>query len=197
MSTSCAIVAVVVLVDGPNRILTSREPNTSYSPTISPYRFGTSSWYSPFGIVHSSFPFDLALVVDISQVIHERYVLAAGVWPGKCAEQASNFANFGMFASCYSFLWRTLDIQHYHQCHILRWDAFLSLEIIDRETESEHVWNDLNNLLLFPQTFVASLTVDTILTFFRAYRDKNGRMVCSLRAIGRHYIRSGWVFFVA
>lgn len=139
MSTSCAIVAVVVLVDGPNRILTSREPNTSYSPTISPYRFGTSSWYSPFGIVHSSFPFDLALVADISQVIHLRYVLAA--------EQTSNFANFGMFASCYSFLWRTLDIQHYHQCHILRWDTF--------EPRDYKPWNRIRTRLKWSQQLAA------------------------------------------
>jgi len=44
-------------------------------------------------------------------------------------------------------------------------------------------------------TFTNALfLVDTILAFFRAYRDKNGRIVYSLKTIGRRYIRSGWFF---
>ena len=42
--------------------------------------------------------------------------------------------------------------------------------------------------------------VDTFMRFFRAFRDKNGRIVYSLKAIRRSYIRSGWVlwaFFIA
>eukprot|EP00584_Thalassiosira_punctigera_P010985 CAMPEP_0172545316 /NCGR_PEP_ID=MMETSP1067-20121228/15255_1 /TAXON_ID=265564 ORGANISM="Thalassiosira punctigera, Strain Tpunct2005C2" /NCGR_SAMPLE_ID=MMETSP1067 /ASSEMBLY_ACC=CAM_ASM_000444 /LENGTH=538 /DNA_ID=CAMNT_0013332031 /DNA_START=233 /DNA_END=1850 /DNA_ORIENTATION=- len=36
--------------------------------------------------------------------------------------------------------------------------------------------------------------VDTVLAFFRAYRDKNGLIVYSLKTIGRRYISSGWFF---
>ncbi len=37
--------------------------------------------------------------------------------------------------------------------------------------------------------------VDTLISFFRAFRDKNGRLVYSLRSIRRQYIRSGYVLF--
>mmetsp|Transcript_5639 Transcript_5639/g.14109 ORF Transcript_5639/g.14109 Transcript_5639/m.14109 type:complete len:550 (-) Transcript_5639:868-2517(-) len=40
----------------------------------------------------------------------------------------------------------------------------------------------------------ATFIVDTFLSFFRAYRDKNGRLVYRLKTIGRNYIRSGWFF---
>ncbi|KAL3817490.1 hypothetical protein ACHAXA_007080 [Cyclostephanos tholiformis] len=36
--------------------------------------------------------------------------------------------------------------------------------------------------------------VDIFLPFFRAYRDKNGRLVLNLKQIRRRYIRSGWFF---
>ena len=35
---------------------------------------------------------------------------------------------------------------------------------------------------------------DSILWFFRAYKDKNGRTIFSLRSIARRYVTSGWFF---
>ena len=37
-------------------------------------------------------------------------------------------------------------------------------------------------------------TADSILVFFRAYRDKDGRIIFSHRSIALRYIKSGWFF---
>mmetsp|Transcript_20538 Transcript_20538/g.44575 ORF Transcript_20538/g.44575 Transcript_20538/m.44575 type:complete len:568 (-) Transcript_20538:1001-2704(-) len=51
-----------------------------------------------------------------------------------------------------------------------------------------------DGFMIFNIIVNATFLVDTFLSFFRAYRDKNGRIVYSLKSIRRHYIRSGWFF---
>lgn len=46
----------------------------------------------------------------------------------------------------------------------------------------------------FAASMNAVFFIDTILVFFRAYRDENGVLIFSLRTIARRYIRSGWFF---
>ncbi|KAL7535358.1 hypothetical protein ACHAXR_006440 [Thalassiosira sp. AJA248-18] len=51
--------------------------------------------------------------------------------------------------------------------------------------ESYFIFNTIVNMAFF---------VDTFLAFFRAYRDKNGRIVFNLKTIAKQYIKSGWFF---